>query len=108
DSAQGDSALRPIVGLRRGSRHRTGELHTGILRYGVGDSANYQRQCAVVISAAHLRNGFSLEAANLAVGQYRFQSVTNFDSGATILYCVQDQDALVGLLAANSPLLEEV
>ncbi len=62
----------------------------------------------IVVSAFHQRNGFALKASHLAVGQDRLQSIANFDSRTVILNGVENQDAAIGGLCADAPLVEEI
>ena len=79
-----------------------------IVRDGLRDPVHHQRERVVVVSAPHQRNGLALKTAYLAVRQDRFETVTDFYSCAMVLDRVDDQDTFVGLLTADSPLLEKI
>src|SRR3974390_3102248 len=100
--------LRFALSLRRSTRLRAGELNPRIGRDHLGHAARYQQQSLVICLAAHQRGSFPLKASHLAVGKNRFQPVAYLHACAMILNRVQDQDAAVGGLRADTPFLEEV
>ena len=74
----------------------------------VSDRGCDQQQCIAVIVAAHQRDGFALKAAYLAVRQDRFQPVADFDARPVIADRIQNQNAVIGGLLADAPLLKQI
>jgi hypothetical protein len=90
------------------SRLRIRELHARIRRNDIRHTACDQQQGIVVVSAAHERDGFALKTPNFAVGQNRFQAVSDLDASTVIFYCVHNQHATVCGFGAHAPFLEKV
>ncbi len=95
------------LGPGRGRELWTGsrQFYAGILRDDIGDPRGHQRYCAVVVILPEQRDGLAANGSNLAVGQNRLQAVADFDAVFPVLHRQQDQDSVVGGLAADAPLL---
>jgi len=78
------------------------------LRDHIRDSYRDKGQGFAVIAAAHERDRFALEAADLAIRQNRLKAVTHLDSSAMVVDGVENQHSAVGRLAADSPFLKKI
>ena len=65
-----------------------------------------QRHRAVVVVLPEQRDSFAAKTSDFAIGQDRFQPVADFDAVFPVLHRQEDQNAVVGGLAADAPLLK--
>ena len=91
----------------RNVRH-AGDLDVRILRDGLRDARCHQRDGGVVVVLAQDRNHLAAEAADFAVGQDRFESVTDFCPILMVLHGEKNEYAAVSAFLADAPLLEQL
>lgn len=83
-------------------------MNSGILRDDIRDATCDLQQSPAVIAVAHQRYRFTLKAAYFSIGQDRFQTITDFNTGAPIPNGVQNENSPICCFAAYTPFLEEV
>ena len=98
----------PFLWLRWNFRTGSGERDAGVLCDDLGDSRGHQQQRAGVVVLPQQRNRLTAKSANFPVRQDWFQAVANFDPVFPVLHGQQDQDSMIGFLAADSPAFEQV
>ena len=94
-----------VITGRRTRSLRVGELNTGILRDYVRYAGGDQRDRAVVVALLEKRDGLASEAADFSVGKNALQTVADCCPVLSILNRIQNEDAAIASLLANSPLL---
>ena len=61
-----------------------------------GDEASNEQDGGVVVSLPEIWNRFAAKGADFAVGENRFEAITDFESILVIVNGEQDQDAAIG------------
>src|SRR6202000_1664350 len=84
-----------------------GDRDAGIGGDDVGDLDDAAGNGAVVVSGPERRNHAAASVANLGVGQNPFQTVADFNAALAVLDGEEQDDATVGALFADLPLLFE-
>jgi hypothetical protein len=112
DNDQDDAADRKARGGRAdgicgSGRQSVRQLNSGVVGNDLSDATGDQQERLAVLFGAHQRNRFALKAAGLAVGQYRFETVADFDAGAMILNGVENQDAAIRF-TSHTPFLSKI
>ena len=100
-----DSPVAGLAGCDRELRTGSRQFDAGVLRDDIRDPRGHQRYRAVVVILPEQRDRLAAKASDLAVGQNRLQAVADFDAVLPVLHRQQDQDSVVGGLAADAPLL---
>src|SRR5437879_2141231 len=87
---------------------RSSESHIRIFRDRLCDARGQESDRGTVISLAEDWHHLTAKAADFAVGQNRFQTVSNFHPILPVARGKQNQNASIVSLSAHSPSLEQI
>lgn len=93
---------------RCGNIRQTIELHAAISGDHFRNFSGKVKQATVVISRSKSGRHLAAKAADFAIGQNGFESVTHFSPILVVVRGQQNQDAAIIVLVANAPLFEKI